>query len=733
MKTLHVALIATLVVPHACPAAPWGVAAEFANYDHAQSAYEAPVLARAGVNCVSLNQRGTDYNWPNWVRVDEAWRAAGCSTFWDLAATMADVERVFGMPEGTFEADDRATLEDGTRARFGSNPGVGNFFDPVFAYQSRRAARAMASRLRSAAGYRITSGVELHDGSFDPNALASWRAFLRGFTGDQSPDEDSNRDSTTFNSAFSTSYGSWEDVPQFRAADLADPRKAALVNLWLASSYADYVDSLCAETRIPNPAALAGPGVSNAVPGSVDPSVLLTRPNVTAVYTDSVDAIAALDCAAAAFGKRAVASGVPLVPGDAEASRRIALRLLPYASGACFDYAGLVAERVGTISFESGLRGKPRPYGAEVRVEPAAVKRFDPAFAAVSRLAPFAGRLRVERAPVLWIVGSNVDGIVNAAWVSEAALALDPGCVDFKRFKAVIYRSETPCASLRIMQALFDYALSGGTVFIDAWRIASGPTALGRDNRHFWWHDMNCARETAGCGRTTVSLGDRKWEFPLVAQYLTSDRLAGSGTVSDSTGATYPLMLTRVIGSGKWVFVNLPGWDTEPSLARAVVRPAIGLELTDPSGPLVYRGDWCALAIGGGKPAAIRITSPHDRTVVFDPFSGETAISDGPEVTLPGEVGAGDVRLWVVKPYGEPVVLFTDGGIDGASSIDGGQYRDGTLRFNLAGRAYVSSPTKPGSVTADGRPLDFDYDADRRLVTVEWSGPATEVALEYGV
>ena len=141
------------------------------------------------------------------------------------------------------------------------------------------------------------------------------------------------------------------------------------------------------------------------------------------LYADEADSAPVIDSIAATFGKDIFAAGVELIPGNYEASRLRALRLLPYTDGACFDYKGLVRTRTAT---EPG--------------QIAQIEQFDPAFGVIPALAPFVGKFRPYRANVLWIIASGASSgasdIANAHCISELALALDPNCIDLTRFEA---------------------------------------------------------------------------------------------------------------------------------------------------------------------------------------------------------------------------------------------------------------------------------------------------------
>lgn len=743
--------LAIAVLAFASPAftAPWGVAAEFADWSPAQSEYEAPVLAQRGVGCVFLNMHGTQRNWPNWVKVQEAWRAAKVDCIWDLPACVSECERIYGMLPGVLNIDDRALLGNGGRAYLGSDPRLGNFLSATLANHTQRVAQTMAMRLERPQGYRVTANAEPGDGSYDKDALASWQALLRRFFSDDSPARDMNGDTSTFNSAFGTSYKTWADVPQFTSKQLSESRNRRLADLWLADAYAGFVADLSGCVYPLAQSGSVGPGVRPSLIGASDASLLASRKTIGRLFCDSPEGLPLADSIAAAFGKRAFACPVQLVPGDLSASRQRAMKLLPYSDGALFDYANLVARRDAPLGERPA--NQPEPGFDEngnvvapipVNGPPAKIEAFDPAFQVIPELAPFAGAFRAERAPVLWIVSSDREKkdlgcVLDAYCVSEGTLALYPDSVDLTRYKAVIYASTSPCVSTVVLQRLFEYAVKGGAVFIDAWRIADGLTLHGREQSRFWWEMLKVGRDASGQGETTISYAGGTWALPSVAPHLTSDseRIIQSGRVTDSTGASYPLVLTRRMGSaGKWVFVNVPGvWKTHFDLLREIVKAESGISLPDPTMARVYSGPNCALAVGGEDAEEVAIPCQHEQAAAFDIVSRKVYVGRPANglLRLPEKLGPGEARLWVVKPFSKPVVLHTDGTMDHAASIADGVLKDNVLAFRFAERAYVSSPERPKSLTVDGKPAEFDYDPVQRLVTITRTGGTVDAGLAY--
>lgn len=559
------------------------------------------------------------------------------------------------------------------------------------------------ARQKSTAGFRIAAPEGMPAAQ---DEAASWQRFLKTFFGDASPADDTSGDTATFNAAFTASHTAWDQAQPFTGQELSDPAKRRLADMWRADEHSRRVASACQSLYNINRAAPAGPAITSVSTGAEDASLLASRRAVGRLYAGAAQAVPAIESAAAAFGRKVVAAPVSLVPGDYAASLRRAMGLLPYVEGIIFD--------LGT-------------------------DRSDPALRVIPELAPFAGRLRVPRANVLWIVspGAETAGILDAYCVSESALAIDPNCLDLTRFTAVIYRASAPSASTAILQKLFERALGGGTVFVEAYRAGSGPTLHGRDSSPYWWEFAKLDRADFGQGSTEVAYAGRKWSIPLTAPYFSGDqsRLHPRGEVTDSTGAKYPLLFVRKLGTaGKWVMLNVPDlWDAQFSLLAAIVREQSGIDLPDPSKTRVYRGEQCALVIGGQEKAEVRIDCPYHEVVLFDVAAREAhlARAQNGQVRLPGEVGPGEGRLWVVKPYGKPIVLYTGGAPDHAASLLDGDCSSGALRFRFTAQAFISSPARPASLTIDGRPEPFDYDPTRRLVTIRRSGDTVEARLEY--
>ena len=57
--------------------------------------------------------------------------------------------------------------------------------------------------------------------------------------------------------------------------------------------------------------------------------------------------------------------------------------------------------------------------------------------------------------------------------------------------------------------------------------------------------------------------------------------------------------------------------------------------------------------------------------------------------------GGETAHLWLLKPFGRPILLGADGTRRYALRIDDGRFRRDTLTFTMAEKAIVSSPTAP--------------------------------------
>jgi hypothetical protein len=303
------------------------------------------------------------YNWPNWARVQQAFEESGVYTVWDMPSNVGECERLLGFEQGTFGIDDQLTTQNGTRFRLGSKPGLGNFYDSAVEFQIRRAAKALAGRLKTADGYRVTSGVEFPFVPTDEHARKSWHSFLKRLFEDETPARDSSGDSACFNSAYSTDYSEWDEVAIFTEDELRDPTKPRLVDLWVADSYASFVDSICADMilRI-RKNGLVGPEMNTAFPTRVDVGLLAAKTHINCLYANNPEAVVMLQNYADALGKRVFAQNMPPVK---------ALDVLPFASDMCLD-----GSRMVSVS----------------ETQEGAQAQLLPAFRAIPQFAPFVGK-----------------------------------------------------------------------------------------------------------------------------------------------------------------------------------------------------------------------------------------------------------------------------------------------------------------------------------------------------
>ena len=711
MKLLRIALVLFSVICSTTAYAYWGINSDLADEKADKADSEITGMAQRGIDCVFLNMYGTSKNRQDCIDTQNKLSSAGISSFWNLPLTISDIERIIGIDttfEGDVDKNDTVILQDGSQTYFGTKDRIGNIFKPDMLGQSQRFAKSMARSLKNAGGFMVTSDANLRNGSYDKDALTSWQRFLKNFFKDDSPDTDTNVDTTTFNSGYSSHYKLWSQVPMFSTSDLADPRNQQLVDAWLATSYADFVDKICESMKSINKDLLLGPGVDGMSLDSSDVSIIASMKNINTIFINDPDSAAACESVAAAFDKKLFANDVKLDSKDIDAAHTQALKLLPYVAGTCFEKSDM-SQRV------------------------------------ISEIAPFVGSLHSidNRASVLWIISNSrdevdVSDIFNASCVSEATLAVNPSAVDYSRYKAVIYRSSSACMSLEILQKLFNYALKGGVVFLDAYRIGSQSALTGRVNQPFWWTSMRLARDAFSEGKTTALYDGKVYGFSTVAPYLLpeKDKIEAAGNVEDSTGANYPLILSRKIGNsgGKWVFINVPGAiQAKFKMLKDIVHDYTSVDLPDSSLPRVFTSANCVLVLGGSTPQTANMPCSYPNVVTFDPFSHEAFVvnSENGQITLPGKVQENGAQIWVVKPYGQPVVLYTDGTPNYHASTSDGTFSAGKLIFKFAERAYISSPKVPVSAEVDGKPIDFKYDPDQHLVTIERTGNTADAELDY--
>ena len=143
------------------------------------------------------------------------------------------------------------------------------------------------------------------------------------------------------------------------------------------------------------------------------------------------------------------------------------------------------------------------------------------------------------------------------------------------------------------------------------------------------------------------------------------------------------------------------------------------------------------------------VTAVHPRYIGACPYGvwGEfvhevfdDAIEVAPRLATPGRRGevrkdlsrAGEsAYLWLLKPYGQPIVLSADGTLTHMLRIDDGINRCGKLFFTMAERVAVSTPIRPLGAVHNGRPVPFDFDARQCLARVRGTGRLGECELEF--
>ena len=218
------------------------------------------------------------------------------------------------------------------------------------------------------------------------------------------------------------------------------------------------------------------------------------------------------------------------------------------------------------------------------------------------------------------------------------------------------------------------------------------------------------------------------------------------GEVVDSTGETYPLLMIRKEGKGKWLLVNLPeifkayepfkldktDWEKRFGLLSDIVRTHSGKTLPDYMDIHSTKGEgfivgWRPSDVKG-RTTLIKVTSDYPKTVVFEIFDKKTV--DGKPclesrhgyLEFQADFTSAASHLWVTKPYGQPIVLYTDGTLRNQGRIDDGEFKQNELRFAFTNEAYVSSPKRPERAIVDGNEISFSYDETSHLVMLKHSG-----------
>lgn len=769
-----------------------GVSVGFSNADVRQLQYEAPIFAQQGINHVRLGIRPEDgWGWSDWRKLLPELQRMGLSSAWAHWALCTGHDyyaRLLELPEGTVNNCDLVTFEDGTEGHFRGMGTLGNIFSPEFQSVVDRiidhTARQMGS-YSTIIGYQYSNEVQFGTGSYDPYARRSWQRFLKSLFGDATPAADSNGDGVFFNSTFGKTYHTWDEVEQFRGDDWKDRRRVLLRDAWIGLSYARFIDHACQRARRTNPDLLTGAMICVPLSPTVDLSLMLSMPNVSASFINTyfcwLGSGLLMEAIGDTYRKPTIASEINMPQGTYAEVRWGALTHLPYLEGfEWFTYSWLPKSAPGEHGGKYGLVDtwtidSTKQTSGEF-TEPYKVVEYNERFAIIPQLAPFVGRLRsgIDRG-ILWISASGYPrdwledhaetGIMRAHVTSDVALALAPNALDLSRYKVIIYRNlQSPCISRDIYRRLQQFVRDGGTVITGAYFIGSEGTWLGEDNARDWWQGMSLARSSRNEeGVTTVRYGEHEFDMKGTFPYLVSagPAVVTTGEVEDSTGERYPFVLTRAEGQGKWVYINLPFFFqlTEPfdrhipekyaqrfDCLREIIATCSGAAPANRYATQWYEGDECVLAIREPRPGgdesepgpAQGARWPNGDYVMFEVFDlaaegGKpfTRVTNG-RIQPERDLRPKEARLWVVKPYGEPVVMYADGTLKNGAKLESGVYSKGRLAFEFAQRAFISAPERPVSLTVDGKAHPFTYDAQSKIVKIEREGPPARAELVFG-
>jgi|GEM_PF-1668711 len=769
-----------------------GLNAGFSNADVRQLEYEAPILAQQGINHLKMGMRPEGWGWSDWVKHQAVLERLGISSIWSYYAMCCEDRyycRFLELPDDCFNTNtDLVTFENGTKGYFRGMGTLGNIFSSQFNNLTERVINHATAKFKpfsTVIGYQYTNEVQFGTGSYDPEARASWQKFVKDLFRDSSPASDTNGDGVYFNKTFGKNYRSWSEVEQFRGDDWKDHRKALLRDAWLGLSYARFVDRASQVAKRSNPNLLTGAMICVPLSPSVDLSLMLSMPNVSAAYINTyfcwLGGGLLMEAIADTYRKPVIASEINMPMGTYEQVRWGALTHLPYLEGfEWFYYSWAPKEAPGEHGGKYGFVDRwtidttaPLPEG-EFK-EPIKAVTYNERFKIIPQLAPFVGRLNADfNRRVLWISAGGYardwledheeSGILRANVTSDIALVLAPKPLDLSGYKVIIYRNlQSPCISREIYRKLKRFVQSGGTVITGGYFIAANGTWLGEDNTRDWWQGLKLARASHSAdGTTTVRYGKHTITTKGTFQYLVpiSSNVKGVGEVEDSTGAKYPFLLTRKEGRGQWVYINLPYFFqlTEPfenyspekyadrfDCLRSIVEDFTGEVLADRYGTQWYAGEDCILAIRQARPGGTTVNPAtptgvawkNGKYAMFEVFSQKMEgnrpyleVKNG-RIGYARELKPGEAKLWVVKPYGRPTLLYADGTLKNGAKIESGEYLGGRLKFRFAEQAFISSPIPPLYLKVDGKFHGYSYDPNLDLITIKRTGPPAEATLVF--
>jgi len=310
----------------------------------------------------------------------------------------------------------------------------------------------------------------------------------------------------------------------------------------------------------------------------------------------------------------------------------------------------------------------------------------------------------------------------------------------------------------------------------DNWYWLS-PTA--RFNTHVRGLRVDVLGSKADSGRYECRIGSKSFNGWGGGHYFSMKSSAGCrslGSVRTPSGVAFPLAYEEQSGNGKIVYINQPDifnfftngypndvelWQQKFDVLSGIVEETSGCRLPCYRGVHVYKGKDAVLAnyyaedhfftpfnhiekthpqqAGKSVSLDISVAADAERMVVFDTFSLETV--NGPCI----QAAEGQLKfkaefefpwsfhLWVAKPYGMPVLLYADGTFLRAADISNGLWdeKTGVLSFDCVDRAFVSSPIPPKKVTANGKPVEFYYDSQKRLIQIKGDGFLANVEILF--
>lgn len=324
-----------------------------------------------------------------------------------------------------------------------------------------------------------------------------FQKFAKRVFGDISPGEDSNGDGTTYNAHFGTNFPAWEDVvaPEIGRGvfghhyrdipvKVAQFHKMFIADVW--SRHISRLGELVGEQK-----GLVtynyGQSANNWL------SLLAAAEHSSAVDPIMYDPHFNFSYYAGAgwlFGKPSLASWVNTFKGDYQQTRFLGVRNLPYTPRLVWWHMtiGTPAEEAGAWGSDYNLADQSEFDGLPIQW-PGPVNRLvkiDPRMKAIGEVAPFIGRFsakpRMEQRGVLW-VSPETSFPIDDYWVSEEVLSMHADRIPWDRLKLVIYSGSG--LDQKIYETLRKFVASGGTVLVDAARLAKAPDYLGRTNDHW--------------------------------------------------------------------------------------------------------------------------------------------------------------------------------------------------------------------------------------------------------